>query len=108
MRVIDVWINCPDKNVAEAISNHLVTNRLVACANVFGNIQSCYHWKGQIETATEIPLLVKTRDTLFETVCEAVKSIHPYETPSIMGIPVEFVDQDYEAWVFEETADVRT
>ena len=107
MKVIDVWINCPDKSVANAISDHLITNRLIACSNVFERINSCYHWKGKIETATEIPLLVKTRDTLFDAVCEAVAAIHPYETPSIMGIPIEFVNQDYEAWVFEETAEAR-
>lgn len=41
MKVIDVWINCPDKNVAEAISDHLITNRLVACSNLFECIESC-------------------------------------------------------------------
>ena len=108
MKVIDVWINCPNNDIAEAISRQLINDRLAACSNIFQTINSYYHWKGEIETATEIPLLVKTRDSLFESVCEIVNAMHPYETPGITGIPVEFINEDYKQWVFAETADAIT
>lgn len=103
MKMIDIWINCPDLETARKISDALVSARLVACANIFPEIQSSYHWKGHIEHESEVPLLVKTRAENFNLVAEQVREIHPYETPSIIGVPVEFVNADYLQWVYSET-----
>jgi periplasmic divalent cation tolerance protein len=48
-------------------------------------------------------LVVKTREENFSVVVEEVRNMHPYETPSIIGVPVEFVNEDYLAWVYSET-----
>ena len=108
MKVIEICINCPDRKVADAISRKLINDRIVACANIFQEIDSCYHWKGEIEVATEIPLMVKTRESLFNSVCKIVSAMHPYETPSIIGVPVEFINEDYGEWVYAETAQTNT
>lgn len=105
MKVIEIQINCPSKDVAVEISRSLVEKRLIASSNLFGEIESSYHWKGNIENANEFPLFVKTRSELFDRVVQHVKDIHPYETPSIMGIEVRFVNDDYKEWVFAETAE---
>jgi len=103
MKVIDIWINCPNREIAEAISEKLVNDRIAACSNLFQEINSCYHWQGEIETTTEIPLLVKTRESLFNSVCKIVSAMHPYETPCILGMPIEFINDDYRNWVYAET-----
>jgi len=108
MQVIDIWINCPDAETAQSISARLITDRLVACSNTFAPVTSRYHWKGGIESETEVPLLVKTRDDLFDAVCAVVCDLHPYETPAIMAVPVVFVNDDYRQWVMEETARADT
>lgn len=103
MSIVEIWINCPDATVARAIGEGLVARRLVACANVHAPVASVYQWKGQIETAEEIPVVLKTRESLFDEVCDAVRALHPYETPSVIAVPVARVNADYAAWVVGET-----
>lgn len=101
--IIDVWINCPSTDVADTLAKELMDLRLVACANRYPMIASRYFWKGAIEEADEVPLLVKTRKELFEVVVISATKFHPYETPSILCIDVAAANQDYIDWVFEET-----
>jgi periplasmic divalent cation tolerance protein len=103
MKMIEIWINCPDQETARKIADVLIGKRHVACSNIFAEIQSSYRWKGRIESEPEIPLVVKTREENFSVVVEEVRNMHPYETPSIIGVPVEFVNEDYLAWVYSET-----
>lgn len=103
MALIEIWVNCPDEEVAQQISGHLLEKRLVACSNIFGEMNSSYHWKGRVESETEVPLLLKTREDLFDEVAAEVRASHPYETPSIVGMPVKLVNEDYERWVVAET-----
>jgi periplasmic divalent cation tolerance protein len=104
MKMLDIWINCPDQATAQKISTALLSERLVACANIYPEIQSAYHWKGQIEHDTEVPLLVKTLARHFDAVVAKVRETHPYETPAITGVPVDKVNEDYLQWLDAETA----
>jgi periplasmic divalent cation tolerance protein len=101
--MIEIWINCPDRATARGLADRLIADRLVACANIFPEIESLYRWKGVIENEPEVPLVVKTRADLFETVAGFVCMHHPYETPSVIGVPVESVNHDYLQWVYAET-----
>lgn len=101
--MIDVWINCPDDETARTIGRALVEERLAACANVFPAIWSAYHWEGGIETADEVPLLVKSRGALFEALSRRVEALHPYDVPSIVAVPVVRVNEAYARWLEEET-----
>lgn len=103
MKMIDIWINCPDRKTAQDISSTLISEKLVACANIFPEIQSSYHWKGKIENETEVPLLVKTREDHFDAVVVKVRGLHPYETPAITGVPVDKVNEEYLQWLYSET-----
>lgn len=103
MTIIDVWINCPSGEVADRIAEALVAERLAACTNTFSEIQSAFRWKGKVERETEVPLLVKTRNDLFDTVCKRVEELHPYETPGIMALDIKYANRDYEDWVIQET-----
>jgi periplasmic divalent cation tolerance protein len=104
MKLIEIQVNCPSLEVAQMIADRLLEQRLVACSNIHAEIQSSYHWKGSIERENEIPLVLKTREELFESVAARVGSLHPYETPSIIGLPVEWVNRDYLSWIYRETA----
>ena len=98
-----IWINCPDGAVADAIAADLLARRLVACANRYPEIASRYHWKGQVEGATEVPLLLKTRAELFDAVAAAVRALHPYETPAVYAVEVVAATEEYRDWVLAET-----
>jgi periplasmic divalent cation tolerance protein len=104
MKLLDVWINCPDADHARRIADRLVGARLAACANIHAPIESVYRWQGRIERAHEVPLLVKTRADLFDAVAEAARAMHPDETPAIHAVEAAAVTPDYLAWAESETA----
>jgi periplasmic divalent cation tolerance protein len=99
---IDVWINCPDEETAQRIGRLCVEARLAACANVFSPVASIYLWKGAVETATERPLLLKSRRDLFGPLSTLVASLHPYETPGIIAVEMIGVNAAYAAWLDAE------
>ena len=100
--IIEVRVNCPDEATAAVIADRSVGERLAAAANIQAPISSCYHWKGRIERASEVPLVLKTRRSLFEALAARITELHPYETPSILGIEVVLANRDYLAWLIDE------
>ena len=88
---------------AERSGRALVERRLAACVNVLPGMVSHYWWQGKLERAEEAVAIFKTRASLAELLRQAVKEAHPYETPSIMVVPIESVDTDYYAWILKET-----
>ncbi|MEM9442838.1 MAG: divalent-cation tolerance protein CutA [Pseudomonadota bacterium] len=103
--IIEVRVNCPDEQTASMIAEVTVLERLAAAANILPPINSLYRWQGEIRLARETPLLLKTRRSLFDTLAERISGLHPYETPSILGMVPTFVSEPYETWVNNETAD---
>lgn len=103
MPAIMAYVTVPHKAEAEKIAAAVVTDRLAACANILSGMQSIYHWQGKIETAEEVVLIFKTRDTLFAPLAAKVKELHSYETPCIIALPVTAADQDYLDWILAET-----
>ncbi|MBU6484043.1 MAG: divalent-cation tolerance protein CutA [Betaproteobacteria bacterium] len=101
---IIVLTHVPDAAVAADIARTLVGNRLAACVNIGAPTESIYHWHGRIETASEVPLAVKTRSGLYRNVEAAIRDIHPYDTPEIIAIPVVDGDARFLAWIEAETA----
>jgi len=102
-RLIDIWINCPDRAVADRIADTAIGDRLAACANVLAPVASLYRWKGAVERAEEVPLVLKTQARHFGAVARLAKSLHPYETPSIVAMPLDAVEDGYARWLREET-----
>ena len=103
MTIIAVWVNCPNHETARRISDVLVGERLAACTNILPEIQSAFHWKGNVELEREVPLVAKTRGELFQAICETIRELHPYEIPGVFAMVVAHADPEYEAWVISET-----
>lgn len=102
-RFIDVWVNCPDRATADKIGDTCVEEKLAACANILSPISSVYRWKGAIERAEEVPLLLKSRAELFQPLAARVRALHPYEVPSIVATELPLVETDYARWLRSET-----
>jgi periplasmic divalent cation tolerance protein len=94
------------KEDAEKIGKALVEKRLAACAQLVGPITSTYWWKGTIETAEEWLCYVKTHKSLYDELEKAIKSIHPYETPEIIAVPIVCGSDDYLEWLNSEVKKV--
>jgi periplasmic divalent cation tolerance protein len=102
-RAVFVYTTYPSIVEAEAAGRALVEQRLAACVNILPGMISHYRWQGAIERAEETVMLIKTRASLAEAVRAEVKARHSYETPAILVLPIESVDQTYLAWVMAET-----
>jgi periplasmic divalent cation tolerance protein len=99
-----VLTNVPDRAVATALAQALLADRLAACVNIGGPIESIYHWRGRIETGQEFPVVIKTRAGLYSDVERAIRKVHPYDTPEIIAIPVIEGDPRYLEWIVAETS----
>ena len=98
-----VLTNCPDEEAANAIALAVVEARLAACVNILPRVQSIYRWQGRIESATEIPLLIKSTAASYPALEQAVRTLHPYEIPEIVALPITAGLPAYLNWVAEET-----
>ncbi|XZG69570.1 divalent-cation tolerance protein CutA [Chitinibacteraceae bacterium HSL-7] len=98
----DVWMvmcNCPDESTARQLAEGLVSARLAACVNQMAPVRSVYHWEGQIETATEVPLLIKTTSRQYAELETWLVAAHPYDVPEIVAVPLISGLPAYLQWV---------
>jgi len=86
---------------AERIGRALVERGLAACVNIVPAVTSIYRWKGKVEREEERLLLIKTRAERFPALREALVSLHPYEVPEVLALPIEDGHQPYLAWLDE-------
>lgn len=103
MEPLLVLTNVPDRPVAEKLARVLVESGAAACVNVLAPCDSIYRWQGRVETAAEIPLLIKTTASAYARLEEIIRSQHPYELPEIIALPITKGLPAYLDWVAEET-----
>ena len=97
--VVVVLTNLPDLASAKKLAQLLVEQRLAACVNVLAQCSSVYRWQGRIETATEIPVLIKTVASRYARVEAVIRANHPYELPEIVSVPVVGGLGEYLGWI---------
>ena len=102
-RAVFVYTTYPSIVEAEEAGRALVEQRLAACVNILPGMISHYRWEGALQRGEETVMLIKTRASLAEAVRAEVKARHPYQTPAILVLPIESMDQTYLAWVIAET-----
>lgn len=101
--ILLVLTNLPDRESALALADGLVGARLAACANVLAECTSVYRWKDAVETAAEVPVLIKTRAGLYADVEAFIRGHHPYEVPEVIAVTVQHGLGAYLQWVADET-----
>ncbi len=104
MPIIAVLTNLPDSGSAFNLARELVTMRLAACVNVLSPVTSVYRWKGNLEEAGEVPVLIKSTSENYPAIESAIRRAHPYELPEIVSWTIERGLPDYLAWVERESS----
>lgn len=89
---------------AEQLARLLVAERLAACVQIVGPIQSVYRWQGEVTSAGEWQLWIKTRRTCWDRVRQTIIAHHHYQTPEILALPVAAGSDDFLKWLESETA----
>ena len=102
-RALLVFTSLPDSASAETLASALIGRRLAACVNILAPCTSIYRWQGATETATEVPLLIKTTPAHYAALEAAIRAHHPYELPEIVAVPVKQGLPGYLDWVETET-----
>lgn len=98
-----VLTNLPDPQIAETLAQQLIEQQLAACVNILGSCKSIYRWQGKIESAQEIPLLIKTTTAAYPALEETIRRLHPYELPEIVQVPMSGGLPAYLQWLIGET-----
>ena len=93
----------PDAETARRISNQLVNEKFVACANILPGLESIYCWKGKLERGNETLVFFKLSENRQAAFQEKLRSLHPYEVPEFVVLPVVGGSEKYLAWIREST-----
>ncbi len=96
-----IFITAGSGKEAKRIARRLVDERLVACANVLGEVDSIFWWKGKQDRAKERLLIAKTERSRLDEIVELVNRIHSYELPEIIALPIVGASQGYLDWIKE-------
>lgn len=107
-KVLLVLTNLPDRASAQRVADALIESRAAACVNILAECTSVYRWQEKMETASEIPLLIKTTVAAYPHLETTLRAHHPYELPEIIAVTVEAGFPDYLQWVMQETTPIRT
>ena len=103
MTTLLILCNCPDEEIANRIALAVLESGLAVCVNLLPRVQSLYRWQGKIESATEIPLFIKSTAANYPALEAAIQKLHPYDIPEIIALPVERGLPAYLNWVAAET-----
>ncbi|HEX8923039.1 MAG TPA: divalent-cation tolerance protein CutA [Pyrinomonadaceae bacterium] len=96
---IVVLMTAGSREEAVRLADILVVARLAACVQILPEIESVYHWQGNVERSAEILLLAKTTMANFEALEAMVRSLHSYETPEIVALPITAASAPYLEWL---------
>ena len=94
----------PDRETAQRIAMELITEKLAACANILPQIESIYRWQGKIEHGNETLVFFKLSENRQSAFEEKLRSLHPYDVPEIIFLPIDAGLPDYLRWVAENCA----
>jgi periplasmic divalent cation tolerance protein len=91
----------PDEKTGHRIGQTLVEESLAACVTVSPAARSFYRWEGKLCAEEEHILFIKTRASLFERLEARIKTLHPYQVPEIISLPIDRGSQAYLGWLGE-------
>ena len=102
-RFVIVLTTFPVDGDVDAFATQLVDERLAACVNILPPMRSIYAWEGVLERSDERQLLIKTTNDRLRELEARLRSLHPYDVPEFVVIPIIEGSHDYLSWVVENT-----
>ena len=96
---IVVLVTAKDKKEAQKIATSLIKHKLAACVNIVDKVDSMFFWSAKLNQAKESLLLIKSKKEKLPQIIKRVKSLHSYEVPEIVAIPIIAGDRPYLRWI---------
>jgi len=100
---IVVLVTAKNSREANQISTKLIEGKLIACANIIKGINSIFRWKGKVDQANEVLLILKSRKSCLPKIVKTVKKYHSYDVPEIIALPIVGGSKDYLNWIKENS-----
>ncbi len=101
-KFIQVMTTTASKDEAQRIARALLEQRLAACVQIVGPIESLYWWQGALTKSEEWLCLAKSELELFSKIEETIKTLHSYEVPEILALPIVAGSDSYLRWLHEQ------
>jgi periplasmic divalent cation tolerance protein len=102
MQVNFIYMTAGSEDEARNIGKELINSRLAACVNILSDMNSFYLWEGKVQDDSEVVMIAKTTEERVPQLVEKVKSLHSYECPCIISIPVSGGNQAFLDWIAKE------
>jgi periplasmic divalent cation tolerance protein len=99
-----LYVPCKDKDEARCIAKSLVSESLIACANILPACTSIYEWEGEICEAQEVILIMKTMRALHMDVERSITELHSYDCPAIVALDTSEVNLPFARWIESHTS----
>lgn len=96
---IIVLVTTASKAEAEKISEALLKEKIIACANIINPVSSFFNWQSKVDKCEECLVIMKSREDLFEELVERIKGLHSYEVPEVLALPIVDGSQAYLEWL---------
>lgn len=103
-----VYITTDSVQAADSLAAALVQEKLAACVNRIGPIQSTYIWQEQLQQDAEYLLMVKTSAARLQALQQRVQELHSYDVPEIIAVPVVAGLPAYLDWINMQTQESDT
>ena len=98
-----VYMTAGSVEEAKSIGQILVGKNLAACVNLLENMTSIFNWEDKMEESQEVIIIAKTRKTLMPKLIEKVNSLHSYDCPCILELPIQGGNPDFLSWIKSQT-----
>ncbi|MDQ7031140.1 MAG: divalent-cation tolerance protein CutA [Desulfonauticus sp.] len=102
MRCFLGYITTSSLEEAKKIARHLLERRLIACANIYPQVESMFWWEGKIDKATEVVLIIKTSGHRLAEIEKEVLKIHSYNCPCVVFLPIHEGHGPFLEWIQQE------
>lgn len=104
---IVIFVTASNNKEARKIAKALIGNKLAACVNILDKIKSFFWWQGKINKADEALLIIKSRKEKLPKIIKTVKSIHSYDVPEIIALPIIDGERNYLRWLDDSLREPR-
>jgi periplasmic divalent cation tolerance protein len=95
-------VTCATLEEARKIARDVVEKKLAACVNIVTHaVESFYSWEGKLENSSEYLLIMKTVEERVEELQKQTLTLHSYDTPEFIVLPVVAGSEEYLSWLGE-------
>lgn len=96
-----LYVTASSIEEAQKISETLLSEKLIACANIFPNMISIYNWENKLEKNEEVVVILKSSISLVPQIEERIKILHSYKVPCVISINPNSVSKEYKSWLLD-------